>query len=236
MSPAAPTHAPPTAPAATARGMVEQQLATLARLAEIGMEIAEAAGRRARALADGGEAGADFAEPGLSFSRAARAVRLTLALQSKLAEGLGALDRAEASARAGEAGRLRHRIHRHITNAAEAEGAETAGIGRLSTSAWEQLTDYDDEDILGRPTQEIVALICKDLGLDPSFAAPIFADQAFADPFVAAPAIAASDPPLTSRSPLPPPPIRPGGAGPRPRRSVQPEDAELSHPGANPGG
>src|SRR4051794_18794903 len=90
----APNTVPSPAPAgAPARALIERQLATLTRLAEIGMEIAEAAGRQAAAAqSDAGEAALP-GDPGLTYSRAARAVRLTIALQSRLAKDLAALDR-----------------------------------------------------------------------------------------------------------------------------------------------
>ncbi|OYX34496.1 MAG: hypothetical protein B7Y99_05225 [Caulobacterales bacterium 32-69-10] len=59
-------------------------MAMLERLAEIGMEIAEDAGRMSRSQAEGV---AQAADPGLTYSRAARAVRLTIALQQRLTEG-----------------------------------------------------------------------------------------------------------------------------------------------------
>jgi hypothetical protein len=216
MSRAAPTNPPLTDLGATPRGLIEQQLAMLARLAEIGMEIAEAAGRRARVLADGDGAGADATDPGLSFARAARAVRLTLALQSRLTEGLTALDRAEAVARVGEAARRRHRIHRRIEEAAEAERIDAVEVERLSSDAWERLTDEEDDDLLSRPIDEILALICRDLGLSPAFAASAFT---------------ATDPERVRDPPAPPSPTRPRVAGP-PRPAAT--DRGLARPRAPP--
>jgi hypothetical protein len=72
MSRAAPTSVP--------ADLTDRQLAMLERLAEIGMQIAEAAGRQARATGEG--EGAAVPDPALSFSRTARAVRLTIALQA----------------------------------------------------------------------------------------------------------------------------------------------------------
>ncbi|HTI67893.1 MAG TPA: hypothetical protein VL460_10165 [Caulobacteraceae bacterium] len=160
-------HAPPAADRdASARDLIERQMAMLTRLAEIGMEIAEAAGRKARALAEGGETGA--VDPGLSYARAARAVRLTIALQSRLAKDLAGLGRAETLARVAEAARRRDRIHRRVEQAIGTERYDEDEVERLSSDAWERLTDEDDGDLLERPIDEVVARICQDLGLSPT--------------------------------------------------------------------
>jgi hypothetical protein len=186
MSPAdpRPTTPPPADRDASTRALTERQMAKLERLAEIGMEIAEAAGRAARAVAEG--AGADGADPGLTYSRAARAVRLTIALQCRLTEGLAALDQAARIARVGEASRCRHRVHRLIETCAEAEGCEADAVEALSSEAWERLTETEDDDILDLPFDEVVARICRDLGLSPAqadaFAAPGLSQMADSPP------------------------------------------------------
>ena len=159
--PTAAALAPPCADA-SARARIDRQMATLVRLTEIGMQIAEAAGRRA---AEGG--GADAAEPSLSYARAARAVRLTLALESRLASDLETLDKARARARTDESDRRRHRIRHHVEEAIEAECADSGEARTLRNEARERLTDTDDADILDRPLAEVVAWICRDLGLSP---------------------------------------------------------------------
>ncbi|OYX31267.1 MAG: hypothetical protein B7Y99_10350 [Caulobacterales bacterium 32-69-10] len=161
---------PPTPAPAAPRTLIERQMAKLERLSEIGMEIAEAAGQRARALAEGDPTDttdAAAAEPGLSFARAARAVRLTIALQSRLVEALAALDRGEALARVGEASRRRNRIQRLVEDAAEAEGCDAEEVERLSSEVWERLDEQDDADLLDAPIEQVVARICRDLGLSP---------------------------------------------------------------------
>ncbi|HTI68304.1 MAG TPA: hypothetical protein VL460_12225 [Caulobacteraceae bacterium] len=139
------------------RDLTRRQLAMLTRLAEIGMEVAEAAGLKARALAEGGEAGTDGPDPALSYARAARAVRLTIALQSRLAGDLAASSRTEAA-------RRRDRIHRRIEQAIEAGRDDEDEVEQLSSAAWERLTDEDDADLLDLPMQDVVARICADLG------------------------------------------------------------------------
>jgi hypothetical protein len=150
----------PTEPSAVdqrrdARAQVERQMAMLDRLAEIGMEIAEEAGRQARAPATD----RPLVDPGLTYARAARAVRLTIALQQRLAKDLAGLGRAEADAR-------RTRIHRLVERAIEGECDDADGIEQLCDDARESLREYEDlDDFADRPLGEIVALICKDLGL-----------------------------------------------------------------------
>jgi len=161
------------APASNPTDLTDRQLAQLARLAEIGMEIAEAAGRQARGEGEG--AGADAA---LGFSRAARAVRLTIALETRLVAERAASERGEAAVRASEADRRRDRIHdkvdRLIDEVAQTERADAEAAERLSEAVWERLTETEDEALLDRPTEEIVARICADLGLAPGWAGDAF--------------------------------------------------------------
>jgi hypothetical protein len=209
MSPAGshPANPPPADRDASTRARTERQMVVLDRLIEIGMEIAEAAGRLASDLADGasGQSGAD---PGLAYSRAARAVRLTIALQTRLTEGLTALDEARRIARVGGASRRRRRIHRLIEDAAETQGCEADGVERLSFDAWERLTEVDDDDLLDRPFEDVVAQICLDLGLSPAWAA-----SAFAGPDDLRPDAAKKPPPAGPRAPASPATgiTRPGG-------------------------
>jgi hypothetical protein len=166
----------PRPPAGAGEALIAQQMAALTRLTEIGMEIAESAGRAAR-LAEAGELGADAPDPALTYARAARAVRLTIALQSRLAKDLTALAEAETRARGAAAARQRDRIHRRIERAAETERPDAAEVERLSSDAWERLTEADDAELLDLPIDEIVARICADLGLSPDWAASAFPCQ-----------------------------------------------------------
>ena len=94
--------APVPAPApADARALIEGQLVMLTKLAQVGMELAEAVGREAQAAP---------IEAGLAFARVARAVRMTIALQSRLAKDLAALDRADHMAEKARTTRPRIRL------------------------------------------------------------------------------------------------------------------------------
>ncbi len=165
-----PSVQPADPPEAAARSLFERQMARLERLADIGMLIAEAAGRRA--LAD--DDGAGVADAGLSYTRAARAVRLTLALQTRLSGDMAAFERGQAATRAAEAGRRRDRIHARVEQAIEAERCDPDEVETLSSQVWERLTDPDDADLLSGPIDEVVARICQDLGLSPAWAAADF--------------------------------------------------------------
>ncbi len=185
---------------ALVRAAVEQQVVMLTRLAQIGINISEAIERRAvaqaliaeRAAEPGaaaGEACADRSEPGVVYQRVARAVRLTVALQSKVLKDLIALDQGEAQARqmaekardrtaaapAAEddpLGRRRERIDRIVRRVIEAEEPDEDDVERLSGEAWERLIDEDVYgDVLARPIGEIVARVCEDLRLSPDWKA-----------------------------------------------------------------
>jgi hypothetical protein len=193
MSRAAPLPATtPSSPddAAAAQALIDRGLDLLTRLADIGMEIAEAAGRRAVALAETPASPADAADPALAYARAARAVRLTIALQSRLLAERAALGRAQALARAAEAGRRRERIHAKVERALEAERADEDEVEQLSSRVWEQLRETEDDDLAARPVAEVVARICRDLGLSPAWDAAAFAgpDPAALGPAAAEPA------------------------------------------------
>jgi hypothetical protein len=155
-----------------ARALIARQLEVLTRLTDIGMGIAEDAGRRSSALADGGAAGANAPDPALAYARAARAVRMTIALQSRLLKDLADLDRAETQAHASLARLRRNRVHRAVERAVEAACDDEDEAERLSSDAWECLADTDDADITGRSFDEVVAMICQDLGLSPDEALP----------------------------------------------------------------
>jgi hypothetical protein len=177
---------PPLAdPHATAHALVERQLQMLTRLAEMGMAIAEATERWALAALDAAAAalgppegglpalpGGFRGDPGLVYSRVARAVRLTLMLQTRLLKELPALGRAETLARTAQEQARRERAHRMVERAIRAEHDDADDVEQLSEDAWERLRDEDLGDGLGeRPLSEVVARICQDLGLSPDWSA-----------------------------------------------------------------
>jgi hypothetical protein len=128
----------------------------------------------------------------LSFSRVARAMHTTALLQLRL---IGELERArareearfDAEAEAADeemkqdpAWEHKGRVEGIVARVARARlGDDEEALDRLMTEASERL---DDDDIYGdvqaRPVGELVALICRDLGLDPDW--PTLAEEAWA--------------------------------------------------------
>jgi hypothetical protein len=159
----------------------ERHLRLLQELAEIGMDIARAV--RAEAVA-----GAPAAEPGpsrfgggdlgLIYSRVARAVRQTLALETRLADDLEKA-RFEQGRRRNAAVRTalderQQEIRDYVAEAIEAEAVEKKSpdreVERLLDDLDERLDagDYDDTLHHG-PIGELVARICADLGVIPDW-------------------------------------------------------------------
>jgi hypothetical protein len=160
-----------------ARAYAMRQLQMLGELAEIGLDVARALERQA----NGQGAPAVQGDVALAYSRVSRAVRLTLMLQSKLIEDLKAADKArvEIGAEAAKQAALSdpayqkkvrvEAIVERVIRAERPDDAET--LDTLMNDACERL---DDEDVYGdlmeRPLSELVARICKDLGLTPDWA------------------------------------------------------------------
>jgi len=160
----APAIYPSSAPAEAAsvdwsRPMADRQLQILGRLAEAGLEIAVAL----EAQAKGGEVVVE-GDIAMAYARVARAVRQTIMLQSKLVETLRDQERAraerKAAARAGAARIVRGAIEDDC-------GADEERAERLGAEAAERLQHEDFADLLARPFGEVVADICRDLGLSP---------------------------------------------------------------------
>ena len=176
----------------------------LTRLAEIGMDIAEAAGAAARASLAGEGPANDRIDPGLTYSRAARAVRMTIALQSRLLADLAALDRGEALAREAKVQARRSRIHHIVSKAIEAEHRDVRDIVVLNHETQERLRDEDDYgDLLELPLGEAVARICRELGLSPDWGDLGVAFGAMPDP--SSPGEAKRRPEEPAAPPCPPP-------------------------------
>ena len=146
---------------ASARPLAERQVEALGELVGIGLKIARAIERQVDAAGDGPQAIAELAAASVAFARVARAVRQTMMLQSKLQEG-----RSAAASRAGD---LRARVGRIVRRAIEDEHGETEQAERLAAEAAERLEQERYGDVLTRPVSEIVAGICRDLGLDPDW-------------------------------------------------------------------
>lgn len=132
----------------------------LTELAEIAMEVARSAGRQAV------EGQADGPDPTLAFSRAARAVRLTLLLQTRLVEGPAAHARARGAPPVSREARM-ERAQGHIEHfVREEHGADALAVERLTAEGAERLAEEEGFDEM--PMSQVVALICSDLQLKPA--------------------------------------------------------------------
>ncbi|CAN7277733.1 hypothetical protein LJR225_001391 [Phenylobacterium sp. LjRoot225] len=220
-----------------ARGLIERQLGLLGRLAEAGLNIALAVERQVMAVEAGSpEAGSPEAVKvvqglALAYGRVSRAVRLTVALQSRLVKDLQEIDVVAARRRAGEqadAGRARQqreaarkaRVERIVERLIRAEVGDEAEVDRLADEAYERL-DHDDiyGDLLAKPVSEIVAMVCRDLGLAPDWGR--LAEEAWAQEEIdggaaGSPLMALRwlDPPQPQTNPADPPPMAPQAASP----------------------
>jgi hypothetical protein len=161
----------------------ERHMRLLAELAEIGMDLAREVRRQCAALSqprlvdDTAAAPPSLVELALAYSRLSRAVRQTLALEVRIeaderARAVGIV--VEHQARQADAAQAwedrENRIEGVVTKIIRAEAADDSGAERLLDEMCEHLEDEDVyEDYSHRPTGEIIALICKDLGLTPDW-------------------------------------------------------------------
>jgi hypothetical protein len=161
------------------RPMLEAQLARLDRLADMGLDLAAALVAQAKGETDIDVARGDIA---LAYGRAARAVRFTVALQSKLIADFQNFGREPSQAPGDDEstnitlswddrGQSRKSGAGHIIGRVIA--AETDSLQereRLKREVNERLDDDTLTGDLNRPYSEIVADICRDLGLSPDWA------------------------------------------------------------------
>jgi hypothetical protein len=177
---------PPTAPDHWARALGDRQLAVLGELAELGLDVARSIERQA-ASSSARDAATEVQGMGLAYARVARAIRLTIALQAKRMDELQALDAKAAEVQAeidDEAEmlsplsirrlRVERIVERVVKSECEGESAEAIedAIDRLMVEAGDRLEDEDIYgDLLERPMSEIVARLCRDLGLSPDWTA-----------------------------------------------------------------
>ena len=166
---------------APAESRAERHLRLLQELAEIGMDIARAVRAEATAEDDAAErAPSRFggAELGLVYSRIARAVRQTFALEARVADDVDKA-RVEQERRRVDAGQLAFQqrqedIRDFVAQAIEAEAVERrtpdSDVERLLDDLDERLEDgcYDDA-LADAPIAELVARICHDLGVSPDW-------------------------------------------------------------------
>ena len=173
------THENPIDAATESRA--ERHLRLLQELAEMGMDIARAVRAEAVAQDDGQERTPSRfgrGDLGLMYSRIARAVRQTLALEAHVAEDAGKA-RVEQERRRVNVAQLvfqqrQEDIRDFVARAIEADAVERnaldGDVERLLDDLDERLEDgrYDDA-LADAPIAELVARICDDLGITPDW-------------------------------------------------------------------
>ena len=157
------------APTGPCEDRAERHLRVLQELADIGMELARAV--KAQALDPQADPAA-AAELGLTFSRIARAVRQTVALEARLDRDrqTAAAERAERRVRQARDRALQNkaRVRDLVERAIDAGASDAATAEDLLLDLDERLEDADDlAGFADRPVAEIVARICRDLGVAP---------------------------------------------------------------------
>jgi hypothetical protein len=218
-----------------ARGLIESQLAMLNELAEIGMTLARRLGREVETPAP---QDAKAADPTLAFDRVARAVRHSLALQSKLVADLKALEEGRVPARPNAAGARKQAVQHIIANVVRTvtvgSANQSSRIERFRPEIDERLDDdvlYGD--LMTRPLSELVADICRDLGLDPdwsSLATEHWAQAEIAGGHVGWPLKDLGNPPPPGPVARPPPHADPFGAAQAQERAVAIAQHLLAEP------
>jgi len=160
-----------------------RHLAMLERLGEIGMAMAEAIGREALSEpgaepgVEPGEGTRSPAELAAVFTRIARCVRQTVALEARVAAGVQvrqaqacdeARERRRAEARKEQA--LRKRDVRDVIQIIIEDTASPVVQSSLRTHLDARLErEAEDSDLVHMPLGEAVARICRDLGLNPDW-------------------------------------------------------------------
>jgi len=136
--------------------MTERHLRTLKELAEIGMDLARTIRQQAEAEP---EKAAELAQ---GFAHVAKAVRQTVALEAKLAEGPLAPARRTLRRRKKQ---IRRTVERAIV-----DQMEGFSLGLALCDLHERLDgERFDEDILDLPPSQVIARICKLLGVKPDW-------------------------------------------------------------------
>ncbi|WP_225768123.1 hypothetical protein [Inquilinus sp. Marseille-Q2685] len=155
------------------RGCALQQCEMLSRLAEIGMQLAEAAGARALA-AQAAEPQAEAAEsrpeaapagdPGLAFTRYAHLVRQTLAQRARAVRDLSLRDGGRDARRARHREQVQTLIGRLVWSDAEDRG-RAAALDLQVSQAFADLYGDAEDPVEDRPVGSVVAGLACGLGL-----------------------------------------------------------------------
>jgi len=151
------------------RAVMDRQLVVLGRLAEAGLNLAIGVEQQATGAPQ--EAPPNLA---LAYARVSRSMRLTLALQSKVIKDIQALSEAAHRHRTADANKAardhKDRIARVLDRVIGVEVDDADEVDRLAEEACERL-EHDDiyGDLQQYSTGEIIARVCRDLGLAPDW-------------------------------------------------------------------
>jgi hypothetical protein len=157
-----------------ARPLYEGDIALLGDLAQAALSMA---------LKIKDQADPDPVQAAMAFGRVARATRLTVLLRTDLIKALENRDRHMAylatSGVSDERRQRRARIERIVDRVATEAHENGEDVKRQVRESVERLETDDIYDLMDRPVSELVALVCKDLGLDPDW--PRLAQEAWAE-------------------------------------------------------
>jgi hypothetical protein len=167
----APAETDPGSPAPWERALLDRQLERLDQLADMGLALA---------------GDTDISHAAIDFARVSRAVRMTLALQSRLVRDFKMPIKAAGGNADNDDGPVqwevqwidepptqwqqRDKVRGVVRSVGEDSGLDTETVERLDAEGRERL-ERDDiyADIVNRPVSDIVADICRDLGLNPDW-------------------------------------------------------------------
>jgi hypothetical protein len=175
--------------------MIDKQLRCLDRLADIGMNMAEDVDREVTAAREPDDPKPDKARLALTYERASRAVHLAFLVQARLLAELQKLQTAPGAKPPMQVQILRFSdeenqaairplaradlVRDTVRRVAQVNGRSWQDIERLVREAGRRL-DLDKVygDIMSRPVSELIADICRDLGLSPDW--PALAEERWA--------------------------------------------------------
>jgi hypothetical protein len=149
---------------------VERRMAVLRELTDIAMTLVRDVARRAL---DPDAPNDAVCALGLAYTRLARAVRQTIALEARMANEAADETRRTVRDRGAQAKRDARRLVKRVI--AEAHDDDEEEIEDLFDELDERLLDEDDTAFGDMPLGEIVARICRDL--DVEFDAELWADE-----------------------------------------------------------
>ena len=173
-----PVQTTPREPFDAAR-LIQDDLWMLGRLAESGLTIAIALEHQATGTLPQGAPLVVQGDVALAHDRVARAVRMTLLLRAKLIEDLQTLEEKALEGWLAPDEARKVRIAHIVERVARTKHDSRPVIQKLIQETSERLDDEDHYgDVMTQPISEVVARICKALGLEPDW--PLLAQELWA--------------------------------------------------------